>query len=79
MNNLELALIPRRPARRDNTGERVIVTGWRGGEQVSAVSVADQRIMVQEHVGIVIRDRRSLTSRCRRRGDLIVSWWHYPA
>jgi hypothetical protein len=61
MQDPELVLIPRRAAARTTGGERVIVTGWRGREQVSAVSVSDQRINVQENVGIVIRDQRSLT------------------
>ena len=56
----ELVLVPRQPAARGTDSERVLVTGWRGREQVSGVSVANQRINVQENVGIVILEQRTL-------------------
>ena len=56
----ELVLVPRALPRASD-GDRVIVTGWRGTERVSSVTIADQRVNVQEGVGIVIRDRRSLS------------------
>lgn len=60
LHDPELMLVPRSDPSRVPGGDRVIVTGWRGTEQVSSVAVADQRINVQEEVGIVIRERRSL-------------------
>jgi len=58
--DLELALVPRSTPPRGSAGDQVLVTGWRGTERVSSVAVADQRVNVQEEVGIVILDRRSL-------------------
>jgi hypothetical protein len=56
----ELVLVPR-ALPRTSDGDRVVVTGWRGNERVSSVTIADQRVNVQEGVGIVIRDRRSVS------------------
>jgi hypothetical protein len=60
MHDPELVLIPRRSSTRSAGNETVLVTGWRGREQVSSVTVSDQRINVQENVGIVIQEQRSL-------------------
>lgn len=60
LHDVELIVVPRQPPARDAAGERVLVTGWRGQQRISVVSVADQRINVLEGVGIVIRDQRTL-------------------
>lgn len=57
VHDAELVLIPRRAVSRRSGAETVLVTGWRGQEQVSAVSVPDQRINAQEDVGIVVREQ----------------------
>jgi hypothetical protein len=56
----QLVLVPRQ-TRQGREGERVIVSGWRGGQQVTTVSIPDQRINSQENVGIVIREQRTLS------------------
>jgi hypothetical protein len=61
LRDAELILLPRQSPARGRDGERILVTGWRGLQQVSAVSVADQRVNIQEGVGIVIREQRTVS------------------
>lgn len=60
LRDMELVLLPRKSSARERDSRKILVTGWRGKEQVSEASVADQRINIQENVGVVIEDRRTL-------------------
>lgn len=61
LRDAELVALPLKPSARENDGRRFLVTGWRGEEKVSEVLVADQRINIQENVGVVTEERRTLS------------------
>jgi hypothetical protein len=60
LRDAELVLLPRKSSARERDSRNILVTGWRGEERISDVSVADQRINIQENVGVVMEDRRTL-------------------
>jgi hypothetical protein len=59
VSNPKLVLVPRQ-AQDGQDGERVVVSGWRGGERITTTSIPDERINAQENVGTVIREQRTL-------------------
>lgn len=61
LREAELVALPRKPSARENGGRKVLVTGWRGEEKISEVLVEDQRINIQENVGVVTEERRTLS------------------